>query len=129
MDIEGIGVFALGSRRIEYLAEQQKTVARNVANADVPGYRALKMRPFAEAMKAASSPAALAVTHPGHMQGTARSGQMPMAVVDRDAPVSPSGNSVVLDEQVMQAAQAQAGHALATTVYRKAADMLLAPVR
>jgi len=129
MDIQGIGVFALGSRRIEYLAEQQKTVARNVANADVPGFKAMKMRPFAEAMKAASSPAALAVTHPGHMQGTTSSGRLPMAVQDREAPVSPNGNSVVLDRQIMEAAQSQSDHALATTVYRKAADLLLAPVR
>lgn len=129
MDIREIGVVALGNRRIEYLAEQQKTVARNVANADVPGYKALKMRPFAEAMKAASGPAALAVTHPGHLHGSTRPGRIAAAQPDRNAPASPNGNSVVLDEQVMQAAEAQAGHALATSIYRKATDLVLTSVR
>lgn len=129
MDIRDIGVFALGSQRIDYLSQQQKVVARNVANADVPGYRAMKMRPFAEAVRSASPNAVLSVTHPGHMQGTASAGPVPMAVVDGNAPASPNGNTVEIEEQVAQAARTQADHALATSVYRKAADMLLAPVR
>lgn len=127
MDIREIGVVGLSADRIRYLSEQQKVVARNVANADVPGYRALEMKPFSEVLRSTGA-AQPAVTHPGHLRGTLSGGQA-SARPDRSSPMSPNGNNVILERQVTTAAEAQAGHSLATSIYKKATALVLQSVK
>ena len=38
MTIENIGLFQAMSAKMNYLAERQKVISQNVANADTPGY-------------------------------------------------------------------------------------------
>lgn len=127
MDIREIGVVGLSSERIRYLSEQQKVIARNVANADTPGFKALEMRPFSEVLRSSkvSQPVR---THPGHLSGSTAS-VSPSARLDRTSPMSPNGNNVVLDKQIANAAEAQIGHSLATSIYKKATGLVLMSVK
>lgn len=51
-------------------AERQRLIASNIANADTPGYQARDFS-FAQALRGAvgDTPAAVSVTHPGHVGG------------------------------------------------------------
>ena len=44
--LEEIDLFRLAGSRMRYLTERQSVVARNIANADTPGYRAQDLTPF-----------------------------------------------------------------------------------
>ena len=48
MDFSNLGLFKLITRRIDWLSQRQEILARNIANADTPGYRPLDIGPFAE---------------------------------------------------------------------------------
>lgn len=122
MDIRDIGAIQLSNQRLDYLTRKQNVTARNIANADTPHFKALQMRPFDEVLKGsiASQPAK---THPQHLGGVGQS-RTPGITVDRTSPMSPNGNNVVLESQIIDATTTQADHALATSIYKKATNMI-----
>lgn len=104
----GLNIFQLASARMEWLAERQKVVAANIANADTPDYRARDVTSFEELLGG------------GGMQV-------------REAPaswdVSPDGNRVVLEEQSLLATEIEGSHRLAAQLYRKSHDLLRLSVK
>jgi len=128
MDIRNIGVVDLSIKRLDYLERQQSITARNVANADTPGYRALRMKPFSEVLSSSSKAYAPVRTHPMHLSGTSKTAEAGV-VADRAAPMSPNGNNVVLEEQMATAAENAANHNLATSVYKKAVSLITLPMK
>lgn len=120
-------MFALLSERAAWLGARQGVLAQNLANADTPGYRPSDLVPFERAL--ASRPAlpapALLRTRPGHLPATTqeRDGD------PRDRKVgawetAPSGNAVVLEEQMQKLAKTQLDHQLATSLYARHLAML-----
>ncbi|MCK8782766.1 flagellar basal body rod protein FlgB [Roseomonas sp. NAR14] len=111
---------ALAERRLQYLDRRQQVLARNVANADTPGYRAQDLQPFAALLAASgrSGGATLTRTSARHLEG-GRDGE-PLAVNDADAAErSPDGNTVTLDRQAIKVAETDSAHALATSLRTK----------
>ena len=98
-------------------------IARNVANADVPGYKALTLPDFAETY-AAGDASAMRATRPGH-QGA--SNAQPAAIA-RVTPGngSPNGNTVSLEEEMVNAAGARQQNDMALAIYRATSDILRA---
>ena len=97
-------------------------IARNVANADVPGYKAMTLPDFAETYAAADS--AMRATRPGHL-GNAGT---PAAPQPRVTPGngSPNGNTVSLEEEMVNSAGARQQNDMALAVYRATSDILRA---
>lgn len=110
---------------------RQRVLAENVANADTPGFRArdLKTPDFAEIM-ARQSPARLAParTQTGHvaLRVPDGAGAAPGFERMRDGgwEVTPSGNGVVLEEQMIKVADNQMDYQLATTLYTRSLGLL-----
>lgn len=123
MDIRGIEVIDLNTRRLDYLERQQALTARNIANSDTPGFRALKMKSFSDVMASSMKANAPQKTHPMHLSGTTKTSQMGVEY-DRNAPMSPDGNSVVLEEQMGIAAENSANHSFASSVYKKTISLI-----
>jgi flagellar basal-body rod protein FlgB len=118
-------LFELISARTRWLAQREAVLARNVANADTPGYRPLDLRPagFRDLLARRSAGGVeLARTQPAH----AAPGPAPPARARRDQPfeVAPSGNGVVLDQQLQLLAETQLGFELATSLYRRQVGLL-----
>ncbi len=99
-------------------------IAQNVANADTPGYRARDAQSFQDSYRAASG-LPLRSTRPGHMGGF--SGQTLTALSERaGGHMSPNGNNVSLEGEMLAAAGVRQNHDLALTVYRTSLGLLRA---
>jgi len=109
-----------------HAAARQGVIARNVAHADTPGFRAQDLPSFAATLReGGAGTAALLASRPGHLDAHAAT-RPARPVVDRGAAVNPNGNSVALDRELMRAAMARQDHDTALTVYRSVTGILRA---
>ena len=125
MDLNSIPLFKAMAQHLAWLSQRQKVLAQNVANADTPNYRPSDLKPlsFAELVGKTTGTLQLAATEPGHMTGFAD--QSPFAAeVDRNGPVSPSGNGVDLEGEMLKVSTTANDYALTTNLYRQHIDML-----
>ncbi|MCR8724371.1 FlgB family protein [Frigidibacter sp. ROC022] len=118
---ETLGVLRLAGDLARYAGDRQAQLARNVANADTPGYRARDLAPFAESLGAASAPA-MRATRPQHIVSTG--GFLDWQTVDAPDAVSPNGNTVSLEDQMLKSAEVRQSHDLALAVYGQALSIL-----
>jgi flagellar basal-body rod protein FlgB len=105
-----------------HAAARQALVAENVANADTPGYRPRDLAPFADTYHAADG-AAMRRTRTGHLgdgPGAARDGA---ALAARTA-LSPGGNGVSIEREMVAAGEVRREHDLALAVYRSSLTLL-----
>lgn len=100
-----------------HAASRQQVLARNVANADTPGYRAQDLGGFAEMIESRGTAPALMMraTRPGHQAGAG----WPSAgrQIDAGGEAAPNGNTVSLEEEMFRQADIRREHQLALTVY------------
>lgn len=114
-------VMRMAQELARYAGTRQALVAKNIANADTPGYRAQDLPDFAETFRSAGG-AEMLKTRPGHMVAdTARPNWQP---VDIDGRPSPNGNTVSLEEEMVRGTRAQSDHNLAITIYRSSLDVM-----
>ncbi|MCK0140089.1 FlgB family protein [Aliiroseovarius sp. F47248L] len=101
----------------QHAAARQSVIARNVANADTPGYRAKDIASFADTIRDDSG-TAMHATRVGHLNGSSGRPDPEQQAVYRAGAMSPNGNSVALETEMMAAAEAKRDHDLALTVYK-----------
>jgi flagellar basal-body rod protein FlgB len=107
-----------------HASERQAVVARNVANADTPGYRAEDLERFADIYRASDGPG-LRKTRDGHLD--APSARLVEArKVDAGGQAAPNGNTVALEEEMIRAVEVKRGHDIALAVYRTSLDLMRA---
>jgi flagellar basal-body rod protein FlgB len=125
MDLDKIPMFKAMSRRMAWLTERQQVLAENVANADTPNYRArdLKAPSFADLVGKSSGNLHLAATQPGHL--TAANGASSFRTeVDTKTELSPSGNNVVIENQMLKVSGTATDYQLTTSLYTQHLAML-----
>ncbi|MEM6666562.1 MAG: flagellar basal body rod protein FlgB [Pseudomonadota bacterium] len=124
-----MSVFSVLREKMAWHQSRQTVLAENIANADTPDYAARDLRPqkFDDAMAAAREGANLQTvrTNAGHMGGGFSAG----ATFARDQSkngweITPEGNGVVLEEQMMKVAENQMEFEVATTIYSRAMGLL-----
>lgn len=127
MDYSNLGIFKLITRRIDWLNNRQEVLAKNIANADTPDYRPQDLRPFAEHLARTGGPTLnTATTHAGHIQPVA-AGRARMAGSDDFKDVyetSPTGNEVILEQQLIRVSETAMQHQVALGLYRKHVGMI-----
>jgi len=96
-------------------------IARNVAHADTPGYKAQDLPPFD---KVFAETGAMRATRPGHLTVASEG----VAMVPRSAPgrEAPNGNSVSLEGEMVKSVEARQSHEMALAVYRATSDVIRA---
>jgi flagellar basal-body rod protein FlgB len=94
-------------------------IAQNVANADTPKYTARDVVPFEAAYTGQGEP--MRATRPGHIGASSRS---EWKVVPSGGPMSPNGNDVSLDLQMMKAVEARQSHEMALAIYRNTSAII-----
>ena len=120
-------LFALLSKRAAWLGARQSVLAQNLANADTPGFRPNDLAPFERSLAAPRPIRAptLARTAPAHSPGTAPArADEPRGRRTGSWELAPSGNAVVLEEQMEKLARTQLEHQLATSLYSRHVAML-----
>ncbi len=112
MNLESTNLFQLASRRLQWLTDRQRTTSENIANADVSGYRAREVQDFAS-----------------YLDKSRDAGLLPdvdVSEVESSWGQDLSGNNVVLEEQMVTAADTAGQYRIAANLYRKAQQMILA---
>ena len=89
MDTSPPSWFQMASRRMEWLSGRQQVIAENIANADTPGYAGQDVQPFEDFLR----------SQPDGTQGPELAETAPSWGANKN------GNSVVLEEQTVLAAQ------------------------
>jgi flagellar basal-body rod protein FlgB len=117
MDLGALDLFKAMAAKMSWLGQRQAVIAQNVANVDTPGYQALDLKSFSfgDALGQTLAPAR---TDPMHLSGTKPGG--PRTDRERKAyEVTPTGNSVSLEEQMQKAATTGADFQMITNLYKK----------
>ena len=134
MDTSSIAIFSAMADRMRHLQAKQQVLATNIANADTPGYQAMRVkdRDFADVLAAVAPDAAgngIAKPQVDLPRGLGRLGgsQLDNYGVERDTDTSeikPNGNNVVLEDQLLQIADVQMQYQLMTNLMRKQTGLL-----
>jgi flagellar basal-body rod protein FlgB len=129
MDLANIPLFAMLRGRLGYLAERQRVIAENVANASTPGYAPHDLKPFSfqaqMQAQATGSASSMAVTQPGHMLAPHAKASTPAKlVVSKDTETTLDGNSVVLEDEMLKMGQARTDYDAAITFYEKSLALI-----
>ncbi|HEX2943259.1 MAG TPA: flagellar basal body protein [Rhodopila sp.] len=133
--LDQIDLFRLMGTRMRYLTERQAVVARNVANADTPGYQAQDTTPFTfnsallrtggTAGNAGYAPGLTLVrTEPGHIALPPASAAQQAAARDTASNEKPDGNTVSLEDQMIKSADIANGFSLANAAYTKSIGLM-----
>lgn len=131
MTTQNLTLLQAAIEKMHWHETRQKVLARNIANADTPGYKAQDATPldFKKLLEKSSSQLSLsmATTDPKHLGLGGASGfsaQHPVKMQKDASGTSPTGNSVVLEEQLLKMNENYTDHRLTTTIYQKNVDML-----
>ena len=111
--------------RMHWHQTRQKLLAENVSNADTPGFQPkdLKVPGFAPNGAVAGGGIGIERTNPNHLVGVAaRTGEDPRNA--RRFEITPSGNAVSLEDEMLKVAQNQSDYQLAASLYQKSLQML-----
>lgn len=105
-----------------HASERQRVIARNVANADTPGFRSRDLAGFADSWRA-SPPTAMHASRSGHLTGTGW-GSSPGLEKDTGAEPAPNGNTVSLEDEMIRSAAARREFDLSLAVTRASLSLI-----
>ena len=115
-----IDLFNLAGAAARHASARQQVIAGNVANADTPGYVARDLKPFDASFEPGDQ--GMRRTRSGHL-GSENGGLTLTAEVERSA-MSPNGNAVSLEDQMVRSVDAKREHDLALSIYRSSLGIL-----
>lgn len=121
---ENLQIFRMAHAMGQHAGARQSVLARNMANADTPGFSARDVAPFAETYRSGGG-FVQRVTRPGHMADTAGG----YAVEMRDAQggeISPNGNSVSLEQEMLKSVDVKRQHDRSLAIYKSSLTILRA---
>lgn len=128
MAINDIPLFSALKSRMSWLQARQTVLAENVANATTPGFEARAIADFKlphQAEIAAPGRLVPVRTNPAHLGGGGLGGSTSWGTDDTETfETSPSGNSVVLEEEMMKVAETQLDYQIATGLYARGVGLL-----
>ena len=111
------------SALMTYASERQALVAHNIAHADTPGYKARDLAEFGEIFRTRSEGFSQALTS-GDLSDRRNFLSRHMAEIAPQGEVSPDGNTVGLEDQMIRGQEAARDHRRALAIYRHSIDQL-----
>jgi flagellar basal-body rod protein FlgB len=126
MNLDKLPLFGLINRRMNWLTQRHTVLAQNVANADSPGYgpRDLTDQSFRRMLFGGPPRVTMAATSNTHLAAIRRSDEFRSDKTKDFYEAAPSGNAVILEEQLMKVSETQGAYRLATNLYSKHVSML-----
>src|SRR5690242_20326364 len=97
-----VNLFDLATKQAQWLSVRQSAIAGNIANVNTPGYHALEVEPFEKVLD--GNRVAMQATQANHLvSGAGAEGVAVRTREEQGATVLPSGNSVVLQNELVDA--------------------------
>ena len=126
MDLTQFTLIQTLARRLDWATERQSVLAQNIANADTPNYRAQDVEAFGDVMARAATAGSLQPvrTAPAHMHGRGAVMDARIQAMMDTPEVSPSGNNVSLEQQLMELTDTAAQHRMALDLFRRHTALL-----
>ncbi len=110
---KNLNILNLASAMTAHAAQRHSVVAENIANADTPNYKARDVESFNDVFKSAQIQ------------------EVPLALIDpkiilseQGDALSPNGNSVSLEAEMMKSAEAVNTHDLSLQIYKKSLSLM-----
>lgn len=127
--MDPVFLFGLASKQASWLTARQAVLARNVANANTPGFRAQDMEPFSATLD--KTALELATTAPDHL--SLRADQMRAAHPHSNRRegwgIYHSGNSVNVEEELLKAGEVSRQYSLNTSIVKSFHKFVLSSAR
>lgn len=126
MDPGQLKLFHLMKERMDWLSQRQKVLAQNVANADTGDYEARDLAPqdFRKLLQRQATATRLPMveTATSHLEGQTIG--RPFRYARPDAyEVTPTGNAVTLEDQMIRMSETREQYKLTTQLYKKYSNM------
>lgn len=123
MTTQNIGLFQAINAKIDYLNQNHKLIASNIANADTPGYRPLELEKvdFGRVMSKAldDNKVRQETTHTRHMPSYNRIDDAASGKQKTIYESSPGGNAVIMEEQLIKSNEVTMDYNLMLNLYKK----------
>ncbi len=120
---QNLTIFRVAHALASHAGTKQAVVAQNIAQADTPGYRALNVQPFSEFLKQTDSNS-LRATRPQHLNAAFQNATPQIREAGLSGNTSPNGNSVSLEEQMLEAVDVKRTHDRALAIYKSGLGIL-----
>ena len=117
---EKIDLFNLAGLMARHAAERQRLTADNIANASTPDFKARDLKPFAEQLAA--------LTDQGLTADAIATPTFETVETRLPGGPKPNGNTVSLQNELLNSAEAASQHETAVLIYGKAIDIMRASV-
>ncbi|WP_458789568.1 FlgB family protein [Yoonia sp. MH D7] len=119
---QNINIFQTSVSMAKHAGARQAVIASNIANADTPGYRARTIENFATTYNGGLETGVKA-TRAGHLaQDTNAATQR--AITYSTAEPAPNGNSVSIEEELLNAVSVSREHDRALAIYRHGLNVI-----
>jgi flagellar basal-body rod protein FlgB len=127
-----LNLFQVIAKRMDWLGQRQTVLAENIANADTPEFvpQDLSERDFRRVLRGQMARVDPVATDAAHLRGTASEpGAARTYRVETPYETSPSGNAVILEEQLVKIGETQTNYQMMTNLYRKHMEMFRMALR
>ncbi|WP_170327822.1 FlgB family protein [Ruegeria arenilitoris] len=117
-----LNVFKTAHAMATHAGQRQAVIARNMANADTPGYQPRDIEAFQKAFENSGREVAMTATRAGHLNGA--SGPQPWVEYEVAPSGDPNGNGVSVEEEMFKAVEVKRQHDRALTIYKSSMNIL-----
>ena len=119
---KNLDVFKTAHAMGQHAAKRQSVVAQNMANADTPGYQARDIASFKEVYRNDGSASSMRASRPGHHGQALEASALPPELTT--AEVSPNGNGVSLEEEMLKSVEIKRQHDRSLAIYKSSLSVL-----
>jgi flagellar basal-body rod protein FlgB len=126
MSVMGIGLLTALTDKMRWAQARQGLLAQNVANADTQNYKGVDLTPFSsDGGGRNQAPISTVATEPGHIVVSSASSADGFGTEKvRGFEVSPEGNGVTLEDEMMKVTNNQLDYQAVTSLYTQSLQLL-----
>lgn len=122
-----VQLFDLAAVQARWLSVRQAAVAGNIANVATPEFKPVDVESFDKVL--AKTTPTMTATNASHVGGGAFGTSIGLKEQSFDVPVRPSGNSVVLEEELTKAGEVRRAFEMNTAIVKAFHRMILMTTR
>lgn len=119
---QNLNIFQTSVAMAKHAGARQAVIAGNIANADTPGFRARALEDFSSTYNAGKE-TNLKATRAGHL-GHGANATAQRATMYSTAEPAPNGNSVSIEEEMLNAVMVSKEHDRALAIYRHGLNVI-----